>query len=187
MLACLRVVAIGLCLITSTDLHAQTGLTFAGGTGTLGSTASGSVGQLALLLDTPLRGRTRWWTGVHAGRDRDPGLASPSLRQSVTEFVVAAGPMLPIRGPGASQIVLGAGAYGVARRYGAARQRNDGTVVNDGGYYTGGDWGAVGRAAVQVPITGRLSAMIDGQWRRPYEGSERPTLRALSVGLRTVW
>jgi hypothetical protein len=173
--------------ITATALHGQTGLTLAGGTGTLGSTASGAVGQIALLLDAPLRGRTRWWTGLHAGRDRDPGLASPSLRQSVTEFVIAAGPMLPIRGPGASRIILGAGAYGVARRYGAARQRTDGAVVNDGGYYTGGDWGAVGRVAVQLPLTDRVSALIDGQWRRPYEGSERPTLRALSLGVRTAW
>jgi hypothetical protein len=185
----LRHLAIVLALseITATALHAQTGLTLAGGTGTLGSTASGTVGQIALLLDAPLRGRTRWWTGVHAGRDRDPDWNSPTIRQSVTEFVIAAGPMLPIRGPGASRIMIGAGVYGVALRYGDARRRDDGTLLQDGGYYTGGDWGAVGRAAVQVPITARLSALLDGQWRRPYEGSERPTLRALSVGVRTVW
>lgn len=161
-------------------------VTVGGGLGTLGVSASGYVSQVAVSYDAPLRGRTRWWAGLQAGRDPNPGVASPSTRQSVSELVVSVGPMLPVRLTRRAMAFIGAGGYGVVRRYGEARLASGGPALTEAGY-TGGDWGGLGRTGVQIEVRPRWSAMIDSQIRVAVEGSERSRQPAFSLGLRRQW
>jgi hypothetical protein len=161
-------------------------VTVGGGLGTLGVSASGYVSQVAVSYDAPLHGRTRWWAGVQAGRDPNPGVASPSTRQSVAELVVSVGPMLPVRLTRRAMAFIGAGGYGVVRRYGVARLASGGPALTEA-FFTGGDWGALGRAGLGLEVWPRWSAMIDGQLRVAVEGSERSQQPTFSVGLRRQW
>jgi len=178
--------ALTLAALGPTNTRAQTAFSAGAGVGTLGTTAAGYVAQLSASIDAPLRGRTRWWAGLHTGRDADPGVASPGIRQAVTELVVSAGPLLPIQLPRAGTLLLGGGVYGVARRYGAGRVEQTGETLFSAGY-TGGDWGAVARTALHLPLTQRLGVLLDGQWRFAYEGTSRRTQPAVAVGVRKVW
>lgn len=161
-------------------------VTVSGGVGMLGVASAGYVGQLALTYDAHLRAGTRWWAGLHAGRDPNPGIASPGMRQSVSELILSVGPLLPIRLTSRSTVFVGAGAYGVVRRYGVARAQDGGpplTSASSGG----GDWGALGRAAVEVGLTPRWGVMLESQLRIAAQGSTRRQQPAFSAGLRRQW
>lgn len=161
-------------------------VTVGGGVGTLGVSPSGSVGLVAISYDAPLHSRTRWWVGLHAGRDPNPGVASPSIRQSVSEVVVSVGPMLPVRMSPRATAFIGVGGYGVVRRYGEARLLSGGPVLTEA-RSGGGDWGALGRVGVRFNFRPRWGIMIDSHLRVAVEGSERRQQPALSVGLRREW
>jgi hypothetical protein len=182
-------VALGLavvsCCLTPALLSGQA-VTVGGGVGALGVSSSGAVAQVAISFDSPLHGRARWWAGVHAGRDPNPGVASPSIRQSVSEMVVSVGPLLPVRLTSRATVFIGVGGYGVVRRYGVARSINGGPALTDASN-GGGDWGGLGRAGVQLAVVPRWGVTIDSQLRIAVEGSERRQQPAFSLGLRREW
>lgn len=177
--------------LLTTHAHAQSragAIAVGGGIGMIGVNGDGTVGQFAMSYDAPLTGRTRWWAGIHAGRDPNPGVASPGIRQGVTEVVVSLGPMVPIRGPAATTVFLGGGLYGVARRYGVAIESATAERVSRGTeLLAGGDWGAVGRTALELGRPERMSVLLDAQWRYAYEGSVRRFQPAFSLGVRRTW
>jgi len=161
-------------------------VTVSGGVGTIGVSPSGTVGQLSVSYDAPLRGRSLWWAGVQLGRDANPGVASPSIRQSVSEMIVSVGPLLPVQLSPRAKAFIGAGGYGVVRRYGEGQLISGGPALTDAGT-GGGDWGALGRAGLLLEVRPRWSVLVDSQLRVAVEGSERRNQPAFSVGLRRQW
>lgn len=157
-----------------------------GGIGSIGVSPSGYVGQLSVSYDAPLRGRSLWWAGVQVGRDANPGVASPGVRQSVSEMIVSVGPLVPVQLSPRAKVFIGAGGYGVVRRYGEAQSIRGGPALTAAGS-GGGDWGALGRAGLLLEVRPRWSVVFDSQLRVAVEGSERRKQPAFSVGLRRQW
>lgn len=163
--------------------HPTRAVTLSGGAGALGVTRTGLVPNLSAAYERGVNGWSHWWFGLQGMYDRDPGVASPGFRQSVTEMIVSSGPALDLALGARAAVTAGVGVYGVARRYGTGRSSAGGPALTSAGW-GGGDWGTVGRAGLRVGRADGFALLLEGQFRVAREGSARRVQPMIGVGVR---